>query len=43
MTDPITDYEHAVQELKRAVDEIEAKQERHEGRELAAFVGRSSR
>lgn len=41
---PIDEYERAVRELKRAVDEIESrtKQESHE-REIAVVVGRSSR
>lgn len=42
---PIDEYERAVQELKRAVDEIESRtqQERHAGREVAVVVGRSTR
>lgn len=39
----IEKLEQAVQELKRSVDEVEAKQEQHERREVAAVVSRSAR
>lgn len=41
---PYDALEAAVQELKRAVEDIEAKQERNDGREVsAAVVSRSAR
>lgn len=43
MSDPVEQLEREVEELKRVVDDIEAKQECHEGREAAAVVSRSAR
>lgn len=40
--DPISELERAVQELKRAVDEVESKQENHARREVAAVVSRTA-
>jgi hypothetical protein len=45
MSDPVEQMEREVQELKRAVDDIESRtpQEQHERREAAAVVSRTAR